>query len=126
MISCLGFEHDCLKEKQWSHEEQHAVCRAPTRLLEQLTDLSFSDLELEWLLPVPGGVDLLAVGERERVVAGDALPALGEGRVVALGHGIDVHAHDAEIVIGAEEEGPEERAGDNEVDEEDAEVTEAK
>ena len=39
------------------------------------------------------GVDLLAVGEGERVVAGHLLPLGGEGGAVALLHRLDVHAH---------------------------------
>ena len=66
-----------------------------------MSHLSLADLEGEGLSPVPGGVDLLAVGEGQDVVAGDLLPLGGEGGAVALLHGVDVHAHgDADDDLG--------------------------
>ena len=66
-----------------------------------MSHLSLADLEGEGLSPVPGGVDLLAVGEGQDVVTGDLLPLGGEGGAVALLHGVDVHAHgDADDDLG--------------------------
>ena len=66
-----------------------------------MSHLSLADLEGEGLSPVPGGVDLLAVGEGQDVVAGHLLPLGGEGGAVALLHGVDVHAHgDADDDLG--------------------------
>ena len=69
-----------------------------------LTNLSLADLEGEGFSPVPWRVDLLAVGEGQRVVTGHLLTLGGEGGAVALLHRLDVDAHggaeDENLVLG--------------------------
>ena len=76
----------------------------------ELTYLALADLEGEGLSPVPGGVDLLAVGEGQRVVAGHLVTLGRESGAIALLHSLDVHAHgdaqDEELGVGVEKREP--------------------
>ena len=62
-------------------------------LLQAGDHLSLSDLELEWLVPVPGGVNLLAVGQGKGVVTGHRLLGFGKGDAIARLEGLDFNAH---------------------------------
>ena len=44
-------------------------------------------------MPVPGGVNLLAVGQGKGVVTGHRLPGFGKGDAIARLEGLDFNAH---------------------------------
>jgi len=57
-------------------------------------NLSFSNIELEWLAPVPGAVNLLAICQGQHVVACHLLPSSWEGGPISWLEGLALNTHD--------------------------------
>ena len=89
--------------RQWSKEIQEINKLFNSKFNK--TYFSTADVEFKRLSSVSRGVNLLAVGQSEDVVACDFLAVLGEGGAISRGHSFNVNAHlcSKELVVLSKE-----------------------
>ena len=68
-------------------------------MAESFTYLTLSNIELEWLAPVSGAVNLLPVSQGKHVVALHLLASPGKGGPVSRLQSLAFHTHDVWLLV---------------------------